>query len=901
MSNRLSLAMSLPQAALPPNVVLDARAIQLCEQLSLAARDAEIPAQEADRFAEKLVRVFCGNASAAGAALRPPDVLGAPARGQIRRVFAEEVQPRARTNTPLIVLIAETIIQETLAIWRSQNPDQSQVASRVSEQAQFVLAKCTAAIEKLAADSRWQMLSEMPSQNYVFQLHYHTWGFPAYAQLGAQMHRGLCARMNQLQHESSSRQQKAIGAYVLVAKALIPVLSPSFLREMADSTETWQLWGIVRRVAERLHGIKPSTRAQYTSVFVHMLTGKASQGRFHSRPKGLARDNESSELDPDDFIEQRGGVTEWVTAHLYNATKQDVVPVLEEIAGLPVSAITEMEGLTVSEAHWQSRFLRNRLVIERNLQLFSPGVPSLGELAAYYAAVLWKDDSADMYHSLNRASRFLFLDTLIHTGRDPTWLASVQIGKRSDTDTAQRRFLHRDAQPVFDPDYGCIFYRRPSELYLPRQLQLPVVETNETVADWHARCQAHGQQYHRLEFVQAVPLSDQQLALAANYRRWRERAKQKLTSGRLARSDSEPFFVLAEAKGLRPWSTTDTRQLFQRVTRFIESLHPGWNSVQPAQLAKAFRAFYVAQFGLDPIFAAYVSGDVPEQVEQPLHYSLVDSVQLRRTYAAAQVKFRAQLAAEYARAWHRYPTLPLPWTRQRPIQASRSRREFYGSWRCPPRDHVALILDQLVKLTHQADPIQAHNARVTLLAAMLQITLGIRPSEIIGMEARAVDFHARTLTLVGKFNYAYDAYRQLPIPRELVGLLRWVLYESPQASERKTHSPLFQMYRNGKRVAAQLNDIQLLWEQAAIATGKMTSEQIPELGSLRHLYRTFALQTGQPHEFVNALMGHQSGGGELYNPYLNRNPRQVFEVGLKLATDISRSLHFDPKQIGLKP
>jgi integrase len=175
----------------------------------------------------------------------------------------------------------------------------------------------------------------------------------------------------------------------------------------------------------------------------------------------------------------------------------------------------------------------------------------------------------------------------------------------------------------------------------------------------------------------------------------------------------------------------------------------------------------------------------------------------------------------------------------------------------------------------------------------------LRPYEVTRLNARAVDLHAGTILVVGKFNYAYESYRQLPIPRELIALVKWLLLGTEQSKEQDLNAPLIQMHRDNAYLPARLNDLQLVWEQAAIASGKLRSEQVPELGSLRHFYRTFALHAGFPHPAVNALMGHQSGGCELYHPYLNQDPHEVFQVGLRLASEIASSVHFEAKRVHL--
>jgi hypothetical protein len=58
----------------------------------------------------------------------------------------------------------------------------------------------------------------------------------------------------------------------------------------------------------------------------------------------------------------------------------------------------------------------------------------------------------------------------------------------------------------------------------------------------------------------------------------------------------------------------------------------------------------------------------------------------------------------------------------------------------------------------------------------------------------------------------------------------------------------------------------------------------------RHLLRTFLLEQGLPFDATNAILGHQSAGRELFNPYLPGNPGEVWHAFLRLSDRLAQHL-----------
>ena len=71
--------------------------------------------------------------------------------------------------------------------------------------------------------------------------------------------------------------------------------------------------------------------------------------------------------------------------------------------------------------------------------------------------------------------------------------------------------------------------------------------------------------------------------------------------------------------------------------------------------------------------------------------------------------------------------------------------------------------------------------------------------------------------------------------------------------------------------------------------------QIPDWYALRHFYRSYALEAGVPFYSINALMGHQVLGCDLYNRALDHEVGAIFAHGRALADQIAQEIGWNEK------
>ncbi len=181
---------------------------------------------------------------------------------------------------------------------------------------------------------------------------------------------------------------------------------------------------------------------------------------------------------------------------------------------------------------------------------------------------------------------------------------------------------------------------------------------------------------------------------------------------------------------------------------------------------------------------------------------------------------------------------------------------------------------------------------MVLLAVLLQVTTGLRPFEVVALQRQAVDLPRQRLTLTGKPNPAYETHRQVPIPQRLIGLLQRVMTTTDEMATRREESNLFWIYEHEVLVPLQVETMEALWREAGRRAG-LQPEQVPDLYGLRHFFRTRGLELNVPLYIINALMGHQVAGCELYNPFLDYDSRAIFEAGQRLAEQIATELGFE--------
>lgn len=864
----------IPDTALLPNLVLDAQGCALRDVLCMDLERSGFAPIECFAFCTRLLMAFCEDGTACSLALHPPHSPIKTEKGQRRRVRAAAQPVRERADEPIVILIARMLMNDGLVTL--QNRDIARLA------AERALATIAETLQELARDPKWKsLLMRIPDfhRHRLFELHYETYGYPAYPFFATDLHYGLIARLAQLQGAPEEKWEHALRTTITAPKALIPVIPGDWLPEHPEELDMQQARAILEQAAERLEGIEPSTRADYVGKFLDLLERGAARRPYRVRGSRLAGRHlhHSRSEDFDERIERESG---WETrlAALEHGFDVDDQNDFSSDATTAAQVLRELEGLGPSDKQRQARFIRQRIVLDRNRTVYSPSVIPLHELASYYAALGEKPNSTNALQHWQHLTALVFLDFLIHTGRPPEWIAAIQVGT-----ALQMPCL--GSPPIYDPIQGLIAYTPDAYPTIPEWLQPPASASADTIAAWQFRLRQHDAAYEPICFVYELPLSPIQQALVFELSRAKEAALAELN---LTGSTSSELFMVLEGNHMRAWNESDTTHLLAKITAFVRHLHPAWRSVTAARLARSFEPHYSGVYGLNPVYATYISGQVDDTWARPVHYSYVRVEHLYHEYGNAQTAFRQALKGEHALTASADSEL-LPWLGLEPSDKVFQAESAFGSWRYPKIEVLQRIFRTLEQMEADADPQPAHNARIALYTVQLQASTGLRPFEVVGLSRRAVDLKRNRITLTGKPNAAFETHRQIPIPDALYQPISGLMESGKMRLNLRDVDSLFWVWENGKDVPAEVQHIERVWQDAGTRAG-LEKEQVPDLYGLRHFFRSRSLEMGLPLATINALMGHQVAGCELYNPYLGNDPSAVFEQGQQLAACILAEL-----------
>lgn len=864
----------IPDTALIPNLVLDAQGCALRDVLCMDLERAGFAPIESYAFCTRLLMAFCEDGTACGLTLHPPHSPIKIEKGQRRRVRAAAQPVRERADEPIVILVARMLMNDGLVALQERD------TARFG--AERALATIAEALHELGNDPRWKpLLMSIPDfhRHRLFELHYETYGYPAYSFFAADLHYGLIARLAQLQGAPEEKWEHALRTTITAPKALIPVIPGDWLPEHPEELDLQQARAILEQAAERLEGIEPSTRADYVGKFLDLLESGAARRPYRARSSRLAGRHlhHSRSEDFDEMIERE---SDWETqlAALEHGFDVDEKIDFSTDATTSARVLGELDGLSPSDKQRQARFVRQRIVLDRNHTVYSPGVIPLHELTTYYAALGEKPNSMNALQHWQHLTALVFLDFLMHTGRPPEWIAAIQVG-------AARQMPCLDSPPIYDPARGLIAYTPDAYPTIPEWLQPSTSSSPDKIAAWQFRVRQHDAAYEPISFVYELPLSPIQQALVTELSRAKEAALAELN---LAGSTSSGLFMVPEGDHIRAWNESDTTQLLGRLTAIVRHLHPAWRAVTSRRIAKSFEPHYCTIYGLNPVYATYISGQVDDTLARPVHYSYVRVEHLYQEYCNAQTAFRQALKGEHALTARADPS-SRQWVGLEPSRNVFESKSAVGSWRYPKIEVLQRIYQTLEQMAADSDPQPAHNARIALYTVQLQASTGLRPFEVVGLSRRAVDLERKRITLTGKPNPAFETHRQVPIPDALHQPISGLMESGKMRLNPRDVDSLFWVRENGKDVPAEVQHIERVWQSAGARAG-LEKEQVPDLYGLRHFFRSRALEMGLPLATINALMGHQVAGCELYNPYLGNDPSAVFEQGQQLAAHILAEL-----------
>lgn len=864
----------IPDTALLPNLALGTEALALRDTLSLALERAGFAPIDSYSFCTRVLNAFCEDGTVHGSAVHPPHGPIKTEKGQRRRVHAASQPIRERSDQPILVLVARMFIQDGL--------ETIHAGDIVRVAAERALGTISTTVQELSQDAHWKpLLTRVPDFHChrIFELHYETNGYPSYPYFAADLHYGLIARLAQLQAAPEEKREHALRTTITAPKALIPVIPKDWLPEHPEELDSQQARAILEQAAERLEGIEPATRADYVGKFLDLLESGAARRPYHVRGTRSARRHLSPSLskDIDEEIE-RESLLEAQLAALAQGFELDDASDFSVDSTLASQVLAELEGLGPSDKRRQARFIRQRIVLDRNRTIYSPGVIPLHELAAYYAALSPKPNSNAPVGIWQILTRLVFLDFLVHTGRPPEWIAAIQVGNAPDLPC-------RGEPPVYDPARGVIAYTPDAYPTIPEWLQPPASALADEIAAWRFRVRQHDAAYEPISFVYELPLSSVQQALVGKLMCAKDSAFAALG---IQAPSSDGLFLVIENNHIRCWNEADTSQLLLDLTDYVRRLHPAWGKVTAPRFEKSFKPHFCTTHGLDPVYATYISARVEDSLARPVHYSYVRLNLLSRQYFRAQADFREAIEREHALTANVH-TPALPWSDLPPNGVEPKSDAGFGSWRCPRRRILRQIFAALEQMTDEPDAQTSYNARVAFCALRLGIGTGLRPFELTDILRRAVDLPHKTIALSGKPNPAFETHRQVPIPDSFMEPIRLLVNKDEDRWSPKDDAYLFRVYENGTKVAAAVHHMESIWQEAGMRAG-LEKEQIPDLYGLRHFFRSRALELNFPLTTINALMGHQVAGCELYNPYLGHDAKLVFEQGRQIAAGIFSEL-----------
>jgi hypothetical protein len=291
------------------------------------------------------------------------------------------------------------------------------------------------------------------------------------------------------------------------------------------------------------------------------------------------------------------------------------------------------------------------------------------------------------------------------------------------------------------------------------------------------------------------------------------------------------------------------RRLLRDLDHELHRQLPHAHKLSPARLALSFNAQFA---DLDPIYAYYIQGRALPTLHMPLRYTRVCATHLTRAYLDHTQSFVEGLVGTVdslatVRGLPNCPWLQSDFPSIGDSIPNDSGNLAWGSWRCARPESMRQLLEAL------------HDRDVTLhtFVAFCALT-GARPFEPLTIERHCLSEEGSLIAIRGKPNVAHPSYRTVPVPISLrPALLALKATNNTWLFERPDGSP-FSLADANAAITENLN----------CAYGHRCAT--PDLYSLRHAYRSSLLAAGVPFADANYLMGHQTEGTCIYDPYLDR-------------------------------
>lgn len=419
--------------------------------------------------------------------------------------------------------------------------------------------------------------------------------------------------------------------------------------------------------------------------------------------------------------------------------------------------------------------------------------------------------------------------TMCLTGRSLDWLLRVRIG---DWPNSAECLPSRSMPPRYVPECDAIVYWPEAIPDLPTQ--------PEQTADL----------FEPVSPVWVLPLPDPLIPW------WHELANR-----------------CAKGECALALTTDQFENALKSATGVLREKTPNMPALTQGRLRAAYTALMEHDGRLDPLLAACISGQWRNSLRVPLFYTTLSLHLLGDRYRDAVRRVWVALC-------QLHPHLPEAF-RLTPAALPELRM---GSPYYPKRVVVRQAVQTLYNAVVQAIQDEGrHNAKTLLALYGLSLLMGLRISEAASL--RTMDFDLRAIWQgeampwvvlpETKGNRWTSAARIVPLPECLLPLLQKLLPDDLQA-------PAFSFRTQGRLVSADKGEIRRQLAELDVP--------FPRWHAGRHLLRTFLLEQGMPFDATNAILGHQSAGRELFNPYLPGNPGVAWRAFRGLSDKLAQEL-----------
>ncbi len=417
--------------------------------------------------------------------------------------------------------------------------------------------------------------------------------------------------------------------------------------------------------------------------------------------------------------------------------------------------------------------------------------------------------------------------TMCLTGRTLDWLLQVRVGDWPDATACLPSM-----PPRYVPERDAIVYWPEAIPDLPTQ--------PEQAADL----------FEAVSAVWVLPLSEPLIPW------WREVASRS-------------------PKGQRALTLTadQVENALKSATSLLREKTPNLPALTQGRLRAAYTALMEHTGQLDPLLAACISGQWRTALRVPLFYTTLSLPLLADRYREVIQRVWAALRETQPQLPNAFGVTPAALPELR-----------LGSPYYPKLSVVKQAVHALHGAVAQAGGDEGrHNAKTLLALYGLSLFTGLRISEAASLQTVDFDLQATwqgaampwIVLPETKGSRWTSAARITPLPDCLLPLLHELLPDHLQA-------PAFSFRTQGRLVPADKGEIRRRLADLDVP--------FPRWHAGRHLLRTILVEQGLPFDATNAILGHQSAGRELFNPYLPGNPGETWRAFRLLSDRLAHRL-----------